>query len=116
MFKAVDVDQMPSAGARATVSIDERKHAMPGLSFNLNRTTSRQLIEKIQNECSRYGDVRSVSLHGFPVLGAQFQPFAVVEMTSQQGAERVRAELGEGNFGVGVLIPLIHTRAQKGEA
>lgn len=115
MFKAVDVDQMPSAGAPATVSIDERKHATSGLSFNLNRTTSRQLIEKIQNECSHYGDVRSVSLHGFPVLGAQFQPFAVVEMTSQ-GAERVKAELGEGNFGVGVLIPLIHTPAQKGEA
>ena len=76
------------------------------MKLDLNRSTTRQLVERLTTECSTYGTVRNVSLYGFPVLGALFHPFAVVEMSSRVETARVREALGEGESAGGVVIPL----------
>ena len=86
---------------------------MAGLTLDLNRMSSRRVIERVESRCAHYGKVQTVSLYGFPVLGTQSEPFAVVEMSTPEATAELRAALGETNFGEGVLIPL---RQTKGEA
>ena len=77
------------------------------LELNLHQLTLQQLTQYVRSKCNEYGTVTNISVHLYPLEWKRDQPFAVVEMSSDEENVLLRNAIGDGYFGGGVCINLI---------
>ena len=70
--------------------------------MELDLNSANMLVELLKKRCSVYGQVASVEVHRQP------SPFALVEMSRRDQAEKVASQYQGSIFGSGALVRLKH--------